>query len=550
MSEPGLVNHHTIKHTFREQIPVILIILFGLGIRWILILINKVPFNSDEAIVGLMARHILQGEHPIFFYGQSYMGSLDSYIVAAFFLIFGKTVTAIRISQSFLLIIFLFLSHRFAYRLLNSRIAALWVLAFLAGAPVNFLLYTTVTLGGYLEALIIGISILLITLEIYPCLTNKTNDQKKLLVNCILLGFMIGIGIWVLGITLVYSLAALIFLFLVIHKYPFPKQKLIHSTLCLAGGGIIGITPIIAYVFGNGINAFLTELFGSAVSVSQPYLSQVWLHAANLFLFGSSTIFGFRPPWEVNWLLLPVIPFILFIWGIILAKIRNHKSDDNDMSWMLVWLPSFLLIVAFILTPFGIDPSGRYFLPIHLSLALSIGFWITRADQMKKIVKWGLPILILTYNVGGIFQSEFQSSDGITTQFAPGTRLDHSYDQELIDFLTSTNNFAGYSTYWTAYPIAFLSDEKITLAPELPYHSDLRYTTRDNRIKTYSDVADKYSDSVYITSNNINLDEKLTLELAQLGVSWQQKIIGDYHVYYGFSRKVLPQEIGFGINNP
>jgi hypothetical protein len=36
------------------------------------------PFNSDEAIVGLMARHMLQGERPLFFYGQAYLGSLDA----------------------------------------------------------------------------------------------------------------------------------------------------------------------------------------------------------------------------------------------------------------------------------------------------------------------------------------------------------------------------------------------------------------------------------------------------------------------------------------
>jgi hypothetical protein len=37
-----------------------------------------VPLNSDEAVVGLMARHILDGKRPVFYYGQAYMGSLDA----------------------------------------------------------------------------------------------------------------------------------------------------------------------------------------------------------------------------------------------------------------------------------------------------------------------------------------------------------------------------------------------------------------------------------------------------------------------------------------
>jgi hypothetical protein len=53
---------------------------------------NAVPFNADEAIVALMARHILQGERPIFFYGQAYMGSLDAYLVALGFLLFGQQI--------------------------------------------------------------------------------------------------------------------------------------------------------------------------------------------------------------------------------------------------------------------------------------------------------------------------------------------------------------------------------------------------------------------------------------------------------------------------
>ena len=45
------------------------------GLKCALLLTGRIPFNSDEAIVALMARHINQGNLPIFFlwsglYGQ------------------------------------------------------------------------------------------------------------------------------------------------------------------------------------------------------------------------------------------------------------------------------------------------------------------------------------------------------------------------------------------------------------------------------------------------------------------------------------------------
>ncbi len=67
--------------------------------KLILIIYDSFPFNADEAIVALMGRHILKGKFPIFFYGQAYMGSLDAFLVAFSFLIFGEKINAIRYVQ-------------------------------------------------------------------------------------------------------------------------------------------------------------------------------------------------------------------------------------------------------------------------------------------------------------------------------------------------------------------------------------------------------------------------------------------------------------------
>jgi predicted membrane-bound mannosyltransferase len=54
--------------------------------------------NSDESTMGLMALHIAyRGEHPTFFYDQNYMGSLEAYLGAAFFHLFGPSTFSLRL---------------------------------------------------------------------------------------------------------------------------------------------------------------------------------------------------------------------------------------------------------------------------------------------------------------------------------------------------------------------------------------------------------------------------------------------------------------------
>src|SRR5258708_39940741 len=61
----------------------------GLAIRlWTLREAGQI--TSDEALPGLMALHIAAGrEAPVFFYGQSYFGALEPYLLAGLFRIAG-----------------------------------------------------------------------------------------------------------------------------------------------------------------------------------------------------------------------------------------------------------------------------------------------------------------------------------------------------------------------------------------------------------------------------------------------------------------------------
>src|SRR4029078_8341853 len=54
-------------------------------------------FDSDQAIVGLMAKHLAEGRaFPVFLYGQTYMLGVEAWLAAPLFAIAGVSGTALQ----------------------------------------------------------------------------------------------------------------------------------------------------------------------------------------------------------------------------------------------------------------------------------------------------------------------------------------------------------------------------------------------------------------------------------------------------------------------
>src|SRR5690349_24640541 len=54
-------------------------------------------FDSDQAIFGLMAKHIAEGRaFPVFMYGQTYILGVEAWLAAPLFLILGVSVAALK----------------------------------------------------------------------------------------------------------------------------------------------------------------------------------------------------------------------------------------------------------------------------------------------------------------------------------------------------------------------------------------------------------------------------------------------------------------------
>jgi len=536
----------TVKSKIHLWIPVVIAALLKI---WLLLTAN-IPFNADEAIVALMARHINQRELPTFFYGQAYMGSFDAILVALGFRMFGEQVLVIRIIQSLLYLGSVYTTALLGQRLFNSRKAALVAGLLTAVPPVNITLYSTVSLGGYGEMLLVGNLLLLSGLWIIRRAQGEGFEPGKIFfLSLFTWGAGTGFGFWVLGLSLVYAIPVVLVLFWVVCKSAKPRLLWQASILILAGA-ILGSTPWWTFAIREGSAALISELTGSAIAdiYSIPGLLLPLERLGNLILFGGTVILGLRPPWDVRWLMMPLLPFVLSFWLLVLFSSINKMSRNIEQAeeW-IISLIGVVLLVGFIFTPFGSDPSGRYFMPLIVPMALFGADLIVSKFSRKTLLQLGLLFLILIYNLGGTIQSVLDFPPGLTTQFDEITQIDQRKMGELIDFLKEENIYHGYSNYWVSYPLAFLSKEEIILVPRLPYHEDFRYTARDDRYPPYGDLVDSAGKVGYITTNHPALDKYLRQQFEARDLAWKEKTIGDYLVYYDLSSLIHPEDIGLGI---
>jgi hypothetical protein len=281
------------------------------------------------------------------------------------------------------------------------------------------------------------------------------------------------------------------------------------------------------------------------------WILQARQHLINFLLLGIPVIIGIRPPWGIQWLALPMLPFILFFWiAVIVSALKPRGDRPRGHARGLLIGVMLMTIASFILTPFGADPSGRYFLPLAVPMALLAADFLLALTLRAGNWAWVLAGFVILYNLVGTLQTATRLPPGITTQFNPVTQIDQRKISSLMAFLREHDEQYGYTNYWVSYPLAFLSQESLVFVPALPYHQDFRYTARDNRYQPYNSEVAHSNKVAYITTNHPALDEYLRGRFKQAGVSWEEQRLGGFQVFFSLSKPVRPVEIGLGVTRP
>ena len=109
---------------------------------------GHIDFDSDQAIVGLMAKHLSEFRtFPLFFYDQNYMLGVQSWIIAPLFWIARPSIAVLKTPLVVLNIVAALLLMRGVSRRLGLRPAV----GFVAALP--FIMPTPVVAGSFLQTL-------------------------------------------------------------------------------------------------------------------------------------------------------------------------------------------------------------------------------------------------------------------------------------------------------------------------------------------------------------------------------------------------------------
>lgn len=518
-------------------IPVVSAFLAAAGLKLFIMPMGRMPFESDEAILLLMARHVLEGERPLFFYGEAYGGSTDSYLIALFFRLFGDSVAVGRLAQSLEYLVGMVFTYLLARRLMPGArlgpLAALWLMA------VPPLLMSTWTTPAVLYAIVICLGSILLYLG-YRLLWEDAERPWR----WALFGALAGLSFWTFGILVVYMLPLFLFF---LWRFRWERWR----------GYLTG-----AIAFSLGSAPWWTQAAAGlyvAATKESPLLSVPSLPMRILAFMGLSlpTFFGYRDPWSprITWPALAPALTMFYLAAILYAVYRIRRPVPAYAggappviervglgllgAQVLVWL------LLYFGTGFSVDPTGRYMLPLYPALFIAAGLVLERVGYWRWPVALGLLAAILAFNLGTHIRAVSKVPPGITAQMNPALQFGNSADQALIDFLAAHGG-RGYSHHWISYKIAFLSKDQVILASHLPYRADLLWNPVDDRYAPYAAAVAASPDRMLVIHREPHLEDYLQRVLAERGISYHIQDIGPYRVYYNLSALVTPQDLGLG----
>lgn len=538
----------TLARVRSSLVAVLSILLVAALFRAWLIASDGVSFDSDEAVVGLMARHMVQGKTiPTFYYGQAYMGSLDAILVAVGFRVAGESVQTIRAVQMILYLLSLVAAYLLAREITRSRRLAGMALLLLAIPTSLGALYTTITLGGYNEIVLLGSLILLFGWQV-------TVGGRRELWRWGVLGLAAGIGWWCNGAII----TPCVVVGLIGLRYFSTRNWRGYAVVALAF--LIGSAPWWVYNVQHHWAAlkFLTGGFQTAPGVERIPRGESLI---GLLLLGIPTLYGLRYPWDAGFTFSLSVGIAALIDLVLVtdvlsgryARLRGKQRPNPDRSlpytparrW--VWGTLVVFAALFALSSFS-DATGRYLMPVWVPAAIGVSLGLDRLRRAGWLVAAVALGLLLTAQAGSVIHAA-RTGTGLTPQLVERLRTPAQEDAALLDFMRQQGYTRGYASYWTSFRLIFRSHEAVIFDTALPY-DDKGYQADGDRYLPYRAAVDQAERVVWVTQNFPELDALIVRQLAGLGVTYQTRGIGHYRVYYAFSKRVVPADLGVDLSHP
>lgn len=467
--------------------------------------------GSDEITIGLMALRVMGGDFPVFFLGQSFMGSLEAYLGGSFFQFFGPSPLTLELLAVILSFLFLILLYLLAKTIFGYRTALLSI-ALLAIPPLFLTGWSHEARLHYHLAIVLGNFLLLIAHKLMVRSEYPKNNRGLF----IALGLLSGIGWWTNYLIAAYILPAGLFIFLKDKKVLFRKNFFFLLFMFL-----VGSLPLWTY---NAIHHFpiagITKMGDG---------SNVIPHLKALFINALPMLFGFQPPLNQDYLELagyliigPIYlsAILYFVYksrqALLSALSLNPTKTTGGEILLLLFLANILLNL---LTPFGkglSDDDQRYLLPLYTCLPVFVSVLLIDMKRKFQLLSFLLLGLIIFSNLIGNIRHDgwvvLNAKKLLTYQKI------NAKEARLTDFLIKN----GYTRlYWGAQGkrLIFRSKEAI-----ISVHPSI-----DGGLNKYVDLVDGSSKVTYLSQGE---DKIFEANMKALGGSYRKITAPDGYLLY------------------
>lgn len=495
----------------------------ALAARLFVLLRARGMMEADEAVLGIQAEQILHGAHPIYFYGQAYMGSWDAYLAAPIIAIFGPSAMALHVVTLVESLLLIPLMGALAGRLYGSR-AALPGMLLAALPPLYVTAYELRVLGGYVETLVLGSSLMLLATHIAERWQHEQPTRKLWMVA----GLLTGLGLWI-DFLLVYYLAAC-----VLWLAPMAVGRLRRgwggsrrgwAIATLRNGAValaalaVGAAPALMYAINHQFSNFL---FFSHSSKPLPedaipfrlgvldYLARVALPRVSgaqyhIYYTGLALIQGaplahpgllWRPLIQLDGLLrvleaaaggVALLALVYTLWLVVRdAKVLGRWLWQADDTVAGRWKDAFPLLLLVSIAIFfclssatadqplyvPVDGAGRYALPAVTALSLlcvrgivDAGRWLEGATLLPhitwtRVVGMVLALIMLMY---ALPYTMFDMVDVMQSPYNWRSTFPVT-DTETLAYLKQHDIHYVWTSHWYGNVIMYLSDENVLCA--------------------------------------------------------------------------------------
>ena len=497
-AQAGEAAPRTTRRVSTGTLVVVVLAALGLAIRLWIMTGRLGAIDSDEAITGLMARHLLDGELRAFMWRLSYQGTIVTWPVAASFWLFGSSRFTLELPFLLMSAGGAVMVWRIGRRFLSPFQAAFAALAFWLW-PAIYVWVSVKPLLFYVPTMVLGLAVLL-------CAVRVAEKPSRIADWCVL-GLCAGAGWWTSPNIMYFALPVGVW-FLAFHL-----RAVWPGVLYAAPCAVLGALPWIWNQATYGLTAFdLKE--GQAQGTFLDHLGYFFTHAL-------PTALGMRAPLTGAWFV-DVVPW--FLYAIVVALLGvSVVVGLRERSLGAVGAVCLPLVFAFnpVASNLVSDAvgNGRYFYFFTPFLAFLV------ARLVKPVVPAvAVAVVLAASSVWGFAQLyEHRESIGVVPELdGVIARLEREGYDEV------------FASFWVSSRLTFESDERIVaVATDLgPSYQGFEDRVRNARNPVY--VTNREEGGLF--DPLAALRERARAE----GIALKEIPVGDYLIVVPARRMIAP----------